>query len=281
MTRRNKIIVGALLLLFVGVAFTSSESSPKLEESEPQRPAPAPPPIPSPAPKPPEPRLTEESGPQQPTPTPTPVPAPKPPEPRPKVVEDTGQILVTRVVDGDTVEIEGGQKVRYIGIDTPETVHPSKPVGCFGQQASTKNKELVEGKKAKFEKDISETDKYGRLLRYVWVGDIFVNDFLVRQGYATSSTYPPDVKYQNQFVEAEREARENNRGLWGACQTGDATPTPQTPSSGGTYTCDCSKLCPQMSSCEEAYYQLNVCGCSKRDGDKDSIPCESICSGGL
>ena len=194
-------------------------------------------------------------------------------------VEEKDTFLVIRVVDGDTIEIEGGQKVRYIGIDTPETVHPSKPVECFGQEASAKNKELVEGKRVRLEKDISETDKYGRLLRYIWLGDIFVNDFLVRQGYATSSTYPPDVKYQDQFREAEREARENNRGLWNACQA-EATPTPKPPDNGETYTCDCSKTCTQMSSCDEAYYQLNECGCSKRDGDKDSVPCESICPGG-
>ena len=82
---------------------------------------------------------------------------------------------VIRVVDGDTIEIEGGQKVRYIGIDTPETVDPSRPVGCYGKEASDKNKELVEGKIVRLEKDISETDRYGRLLRYIYVGDIFVN----------------------------------------------------------------------------------------------------------
>ncbi|NMB92520.1 MAG: thermonuclease family protein [Parcubacteria group bacterium] len=132
-----------------------------------------------------------------------------------KNTEDT--YLVTRVIDGDTIEIEGGQKVRYIGIDTPETVDPRKPVQCFGVEASKKNKELVEGKRVRLEKDVSETDKYGRLLRYVYADDIFVNDYLVRQGYAYASTFPPDVKYQDKFVEAQKEARENNRGLWSAC----------------------------------------------------------------
>ncbi|XOB46405.1 MAG: thermonuclease family protein [Candidatus Nealsonbacteria bacterium] len=126
--------------------------------------------------------------------------------------------LVIKVIDGDTIEIEKGYKVRYIGIDTPETVHPSKPVECFGIEASNKNKELVEGKKVRLEKDVSETDKYGRLLRYVYVNDVFVNDYLVRQGYAYASTYPPDVKYVEQFVQAQREARENDRGLWAACK---------------------------------------------------------------
>ena len=133
---------------------------------------------------------------------------------------------VTRVIDGDTIEVtfaadwwltSSTYKVRYIGIDTPETVHPSKPVECFGWQSSAKNSELVAGKVVGLERDVSETDKYGRLLRYVWVGDILVNDYLVRHGYARVYTYPPDVKYAQRFVEAEREARENNRGLWGQC----------------------------------------------------------------
>ncbi|MEK7580672.1 MAG: thermonuclease family protein [Patescibacteria group bacterium] len=129
-------------------------------------------------------------------------------------------IKVIRVVDGDTIEIEGGQRVRYIGIDTPETVHPQKVVQCFGKEASEKNKELVEGKSVTLTKDVSETDKYGRLLRYVYIGDIMVNDFLVRQGYAYSSSYPPDVAHQEEFKEAELEARQGDRGLWSACQPG-------------------------------------------------------------
>lgn len=126
-------------------------------------------------------------------------------------------VKVTRVIDGDTIEIEGGQKIRYIGIDTPETVHPDKTVQCFGKEASAKNSELVKGKSVTLEKDVSETDKYGRLLRYVYAGDIFVNDYLLRQGYAHSSSYPPDIKHQDELTQAEAQARENNRGLWAAC----------------------------------------------------------------
>jgi len=126
--------------------------------------------------------------------------------------------IVKRVIDGDTIEISTGDRVRYIGIDTPETSHPSKPIECFGKEASDKNKQLVEGKKVRLEKDVSETDKYGRLLRYVYVDNIFVNLELVKLGYAYSSTYPPDVKYQSQFLAAQNEARENGRGLWSACQ---------------------------------------------------------------
>ncbi len=134
------------------------------------------------------------------------------------VPPDAIEALATRVIDGDTieVEIEGvSYKIRYIGIDTPELHHPTKPVGYYAQEAYEKNRELVEGKTVYLEKDVSETDRYGRLLRYVYVGDVFVNAYLVQQGYALVSTYPPDVKYQDRFLELQREAREAGRGLWG------------------------------------------------------------------
>jgi len=138
-----------------------------------------------------------------------------------KVNESKGKTyLVTKVIDGDTIQLENGRKVRYIGIDTPETVHPNKPIQCFGKEASNKNKELVYGKRVRLEKDISDRDKYGRLLRYVYVDDIFVNLELVEQGYATVYTYPPDVKYQDKFLAAQRRAIKNNRGLWGICKKG-------------------------------------------------------------
>ncbi|PIR43383.1 nuclease [candidate division WWE3 bacterium CG10_big_fil_rev_8_21_14_0_10_32_10] len=123
--------------------------------------------------------------------------------------------IVARVVDGDTIEIEGGQKVRYIGIDTPETVHPDKGVECYGKEASDKNKTLVENKKIRLEKDVSETDSYGRLLRYIYLEDgTFVNLLLVKEGFARSSTYPPDVKHQETLKSAEQEARASKIGLW-------------------------------------------------------------------
>ena len=137
------------------------------------------------------------------------------------------KVKVIRVIDGDTIEIEGKQKIRYIGMNTPELHDPRRPVECFGQVASDENKKLVEGKEIYIQRDVSETDKYKRLLRYVWINDpstatdetIFVNDYLVRQGFAQVSTYPPDVKYVSQFLEAQKEARENNRGLWKECTT--------------------------------------------------------------
>jgi micrococcal nuclease len=138
--------------------------------------------------------------------------------------QSDGSFLVSRVIDGDTVELENGDKVRYIGIDTPETMDPRKPVQCFGKNATAANKELVEGKPVWLVKDITNKDKYGRLLRYVYLGDpdqessVFVNLELVKQGFAHSSTYPPDIKYQDLFLVAQTEARENQRGLWGGCR---------------------------------------------------------------
>jgi len=135
-------------------------------------------------------------------------------------------VKVVRVIDGDTIEIEGGEHVRYIGIDTSETVDPRKPVQCFGVEASNKNKELIEGKMVRLEKDITDRDKYNRLLRYVYVSDTFINLELVKQGFAYSYSYPPDIKYQDQFVKAQQEARVAKRGLWNACPAQDQTVTP-------------------------------------------------------
>lgn len=131
---------------------------------------------------------------------------------------------VTRIVDGDTFVIAGGQKVRYIGIDTPETVDPHRPVMCFGEKASEENKKLILGKQVRLVKDVSETDKYGRLLRYVYLPDgTFVNKLLVEQGYAKAVSYPPDIAYQDVFRKAEEDARAQSRGLWGSCAL---SPTP-------------------------------------------------------
>lgn len=133
--------------------------------------------------------------------------------------------LVSKVIDGDTIEVLiDGQKrnVRLIGINTPETVDPRRPVQCFGKEASNETKRLLEGKQVVLTKDISETDKYDRLLRLVYLPldnnqMLFVNDYLVRQGFANNYTYPPDIKFDAQFRQAEEEAKEAKRGLWGAC----------------------------------------------------------------
>lgn len=134
------------------------------------------------------------------------------------VKSNNNEFLVTRVIDGDTIEIETGETVRYIGMNTPETVHPTKPVECFGKEASAKNKELVAGKKVRLVSDVSERDKYGRLLRYVYIGDSFINLELVKEGYAYASAFPPDVKFSDVFLNAQRYAIENKLGLWGSCE---------------------------------------------------------------
>ena len=129
---------------------------------------------------------------------------------------------VVKVVDGDTINVEISGKeytVRYIGMDTPETVKPNTPVQYYGPEASAKNKELVGGKTVILIKDVSETDKYDRLLRYVISDGKFVNFELVAQGYAHYHSYPPDISCNKTFASAERDARKKILGLW-------ATPTP-------------------------------------------------------
>jgi micrococcal nuclease len=122
----------------------------------------------------------------------------------------------TRVVDGDTIVIENDERVRYIGIDTPETVHPRIGVEPFGPEASAVNKALVEGRRVYLVSDITNRDKYGRLLRYVYTEDgLFVNLALVACGLATVTTYPPDVAHVEEYVTAQEEAREAGRGIWG------------------------------------------------------------------
>lgn len=131
---------------------------------------------------------------------------------------------VAKAIDGDTVELTTGEKVRYVGIDTPETKHPTKGVQCFGREASARNKELVEGKKILMEKDVSNTDRYDRLLRYIYLPNpeasqeaIFVNEYLVEQGYAQALTYPPDVKYNQIMLNAQKAAQQGKKGLWSKC----------------------------------------------------------------
>lgn len=146
--------------------------------------------------------------------------------PTPEPVKQNSSYLVIKVVDGDTIEVKNNgvlAKVRLIGIDTPETVDPRRAVGCFGKKASEETKRLLEGKEVILTKDVSETDKYSRLLRYVYLpigegNNLFVNDYLIRQGFAKILTYPPDIKHNARFLEAEKEARDNLRGLWGECK---------------------------------------------------------------
>ncbi len=116
--------------------------------------------------------------------------------------------IVKEVVDGDTIVLSDSRKVRLIGINTPEQGM------YFFKEASEVLEVMVLGEEIILEKDISEVDKYGRLLRYVYVGDLFVNLEMVEKGFANAYTYPPDVRYAEKFINAEREARSNDLGLW-------------------------------------------------------------------
>lgn len=125
-------------------------------------------------------------------------------------------VKVDTVIDGDTFILENGERVRLIGVDAPETVHPQKPVEYFGKEASDYAKRMLEGKKVRLELDVQERDRYGRLLAYVYLEDgTFFNAELVRQGFAQVATYPPNVKYVELFIKMQKEARENKRGMWG------------------------------------------------------------------
>lgn len=138
-----------------------------------------------------------------------------------------GYYRVVRVVDGDTlaVDINGkSETVRLIGVDAPESVHPSKPVQCFGKEASAKLKELLEGEQVRMEQDPTQDDKdrYGRFLRYVFLEDgRFANQLIIEEGYAHEYTYEAPYAHQAEFKKAQEQARLEQRGLWadGACKS--------------------------------------------------------------
>src|SRR3954469_9985625 len=165
------------------------------------------------------------------TPAPNQTPSQANPTPAPAVTLSVGpvpegqtlQATVVDVTDGDTirVDIEGTEyRLRYIGIDAPETVAPDRPVEPGGPEASARNKELVSGKTVYLEKDVSETDRFGRLLRYVWIstdaGWVMVNRQLVLEGLAYAHGYSPDLKHQNILHSAQEQAQAAGRGLWAA-----------------------------------------------------------------
>jgi micrococcal nuclease len=124
---------------------------------------------------------------------------------------------VVAVLDGDTIIIGGGEKVRYAGLNTPETHHPDKLPEYCGQEAFEANRRLVAGKTVRLEFDERRRDKYGRLLAYVYVDSLCVNAELIRQGYAQVSTYKDNQRHHDEFMRLQQSAIAARRGMWGGC----------------------------------------------------------------
>lgn len=208
--------------------------------------------------------------------------------------------LVMQVIDGDTISVMLGDQVypvRYIGIDAPETRAPGEPVEPLGQESAAVNRELVDGQIVTLIKDVSETDRFNRLLRYVFVPDLnglFVNYALVRLGYAQAVSYPPDVACHAYFQEAEREARRNKVGLWAPLPipiappdagpptpTAPMNPTPRNCPEGQwdpSYPTVCIPPPPPDLDCKDIpYRRFKVLPPDPHnfDGDHDGIGCES------
>ena len=199
--------------------------------------------------------------------------------------------VVTKVTDGDTIQVEmDGEKVniRMIGIDAPEsTTARYGYVECFGKEASDHLKTTLNGESVSLEFDTTQgqTDKYGRLLAYVFSNGKNINQQMIADGYAWEYTYDMPYKYKTQFQDAELDAEEVESGLRAknacrgerkAIESEPATVPDNTGTS--SYSCSAKKYCTQMITCEEAMYYLNSCGLSKLDADGDGVPCESICS---
>jgi len=213
-----------------------------------------------------------------------------------KAVSDGTLHSVLKVVDGDTVSINyHGEKtsVRLIGVDTPETVHPSKPVQCFGREASAEARDMLSGREVLAETDPTQGTRgtYGRLLAYVYLPDgTFVNEHLIRQGYGHEYTYNIPYTYQAKFRKAETDARINERGLWapGACEEESESPEPQSLNEDAAahtsteYMCSSDTYnCGDFSSYSEAQSAYDACGGVDNDihgldADKDGNACESL-----
>ena len=206
---------------------------------------------------------------------------------------ETERAVVIAVVDGDTIKVDRGhgiERVRYIGVDTPETVHPSEPVQWMGKEAAAANRALVEGREVVLERDLTERDKYDRLLRYVWVEDpaapsglTMVNLALLAGGFAQVVTYPPDVRYVDLYLAAQREAREQGRGLW-ADAAPEAEPTSPPAASVPGSGCDPAypDVCippppPDLDCGDVAFRRFKVLPADPHrfDLDFDGIGCES------
>lgn len=200
---------------------------------------------------------------------------------------------MSRVIDGDTIVVDGGERIRFIGIDTPETKDPRKPVQCFGVEASAFTSSLLPpGTPVELVYDVERTDRYGRTLAYVYRSDdrVFVNEVLVRDGYAVSATYPPNVAHSDEFAVLAGDARSAERGLWGSCRDGQAAPTTTAPAPAPARTnavgggCDaayptvCIPSAPPDLDCSDIpYRRFEVLPPDPHhfDGDRNGIGCQS------
>jgi len=198
---------------------------------------------------------------------------------------------VLRVVDGDTIQVEINgkkEKVRMLLIDTPETVHPNKPVEAWGLEASEYTKKTLTGKKVELEFDVQERDQYGRLLAYVWLDGRLYNQKLLEQGLAQVVVYPPNVKYVDQFRDIEKQAKKNKVGIWSEPSPLEKEPSQEPGESAGggvkegkwteeDFAND--KDCRDFSNSEEATAFMNASiragyGDHRLDGNHDGVACE-------
>lgn len=257
------LFIGSLLTIFVALAATAPPGTFD-EPAKATVEAPAPTTAPAPAPK------VEE-------PEPEPAPAPKP------AAKPRGHTVV-EVVDGDTIKaivFDKVETIRLIGIDTPEAVHPSEAVECFGPNASQAAR-VLRGRLVMLEADPSQgdRDRYGRLLRYVFLDGRNFNRHLIAEGFAHEYTYDGPYKYQAEFKAAERQARATGKGLWSSCPAETpSAPAPSSPSAAPLQDKDCKDFATQEEA--QAYFDENggsaTNNVDRLDGnDHDGIVCESL-----
>jgi micrococcal nuclease len=191
-------------------------------------------------------------------------------------------VRLERAVDGDTLELRDSTRVRLIGVDTPETKHPTLGDECFGEEATDFIETLLKpGVKVRLVLDVDSYDQYDRLLAYVYrkSDGLFINAELVRQGYAFVDTVPPNVEHAAQFRRLAREAREESRGLWSSCPATDAAPVPLADTGGGClpdYEGACVPPAPPDLDCDDIGVPLRVVGDDPHslDADDDGAACE-------
>ncbi|HEX5615156.1 MAG TPA: thermonuclease family protein [Acidimicrobiia bacterium] len=202
----------------------------------------------------------------------------------PRALPAGDDTTVERVVDGDTIVVAGGERVRLIGIDTPESVDPRRSVECFGKEASRRTGELLPaGTAVRLAYDVERYDRYDRTLAYVYrrADARFVNEVLVREGYALAYTYPPNVAHADDFVRWQREARDAGRGLWAACPVDEPAPVPVAPGGGGgcdaAYPDVCIPPPPPDLDCRDVTprrFRVVPPDPHRFDGDADGLGCE-------